>query len=157
MKMVSAAKLRKAQDKILRLRPYANKLHEILVGLSQSLAETEIENIFARTSKTEKILVVIVTSNKGLCGAFNSNVIREARRVVSDKYMDQFQKGNVTFLNVGKKGFDYMRKQKLNLLPERNNLLNDLSFDNASVIAEEIMNSFLSGDFDQVILVYNQF
>jgi len=157
MKMVSAAKLRKAQDKILRLRPYANKLHEILVGLSQSLAETEIENIFARATTSEKILVVTVTSNKGLCGAFNANVIREARRVVSEKYLDQFQKGNVSFLNIGKKGYDYMRKQNLNLMPERNSLFNDLSFDNASVIAEEVMKSFLSGEFDQVVLVYNQF
>jgi F-type H+-transporting ATPase subunit gamma len=157
MKMVSAAKLRKAQDKILRLRPYANKLHEILVGLSQSLAESEIENIYARTTTSEKILVVIVTSNKGLCGAFNSNVIREARRVVSEKYLDQFQKGNVTFLTIGKKGYDYLRKQKLNLLPERNSLFNNLSFDNASLVAEEVMGSFLSGEFDQVVIVYNQF
>ena len=72
MKMVSAAKLRKAQDKILRLRPYAQKLHEILVGLSQSLAESEVENIYGRSSVPEKILLVVVTSNKGLCGAFNS-------------------------------------------------------------------------------------
>jgi len=157
MKMVSAAKLRKAQDKILRLRPYAHKLHEILLGLSQSLAEAEIENIYARTTSAQKILVVVITSNRGLCGAFNSNVIKEARRVVSEKYMDQFQKGNVAFLTIGKKGYDYLRKQKLNLLPERNGLLNDLTFDNASVIAEEVMNSFLSGVFDNIILVYNQF
>jgi len=157
MKMVSAAKLRKAQDKILRLRPYANKLHEILVGLSQSLAESEIENIYARATTSEKIDEVIVTSNKGLCGAFNSNVIREARRVVSEKYLDQFQKGNVTFLTIGKKGYDYLRKQKLNLLPERNSLFNNLSFDNASLVAEEVMGSFLSGEFDQVVIIYNQF
>ncbi len=157
MKMVSAAKLRKAQDKILRLRPYAHKLHEILVGLSQSLAEAEIENIYARATSAEKILVVVITSNRGLCGAFNSNVIKEARRMVSEKYLDQFQKGNVSFLTIGKKGYDYLRKQKLNLLPEHNSLLNDLTFDNASDIAEEVMNSFLSGGFDNVILVYNQF
>jgi F-type H+-transporting ATPase subunit gamma len=157
MKMVSAAKLRKAQDKILRLRPYAHKLHEILVGLSQSLAEAEIENIYSRATSAEKVLVVVITSNRGLCGAFNSNVIKEARRVVSEKYMDQFQKGKVAFLTIGKKGYDYLRKQKLNLLPERNGLLYNLTFDNASVIAEEIMNSFLSGEFDNVILVYNQF
>lgn len=157
MKMVSAAKLRKAQDKILQLRPYAHKLSEILVGLSQSLAEAEIENIYSRSASGEKILLVIITSNRGLCGAFNSNVIKEARRLVAENYMDQFQKGNVTFLTIGKKGYDYLRKQKLDLLPERNRLLNDLTFDNASVIAEEIMNAFLSGQFDRVLLVYNQF
>ena len=86
MKMVSAAKLRKAQDKIVRLRPYANKLHEILVGLSQSLAESEVENIYGRRSSPEKVLIVVITSNRGLCGAFNANVIKETRRVVSEKY-----------------------------------------------------------------------
>ena len=98
MKMVSAAKLRKAQDKIVRLRPYANKLHEILVNLSQSLADSEVENIYGRTSAPEKILIVVITSNRGLCGAFNSNVIREARRVVADNYYEQYKKGNVQFL-----------------------------------------------------------
>src|SRR5512133_1054786 len=90
MKMVSAAKLRKAQDKIVRLRPYANKLYEILVGLSQSLADSEVENIYGRQSSPEKILIVVITSNRGLCGAFNSNVIREAKRLASEKYFNQF-------------------------------------------------------------------
>jgi F-type H+-transporting ATPase subunit gamma len=157
MKMVSAAKLRKAQDKIVRLRPYAKKLHEILVGLTQSLAEAEIENVFARASSNEKILIVIITSNRGLCGAFNSNVIKEARRVVSEKYMEQFQKGNLTFLTIGKKGYDYLRKQKMKMLPERNSLFNELTFDNVSIVAEEVMNGFLSGKFDRVELIYNQF
>jgi F-type H+-transporting ATPase subunit gamma len=157
MKMVSAAKLRKAQDKIVRLRPYAKKLHEILVGLTQSLAEAEIENVFARASSNEKILFVIITSNRGLCGAFNSNVIKEARRVVSEKYMEQFQKRNLTFLTIGKKGYDYLRKQKMKMLPERNSLFNELTFDNVSIIAEEVMNGFLSGKFDRVELIYNQF
>ena len=123
MKMVSAAKLRKAQDKIVRLRPYANKLHEILVDLSQSLADSEIENVYGRISPPEKILIVVITSNRGLCGAFNSNVIKETRRVISEKYSDQFKNGNLKLLTIGKKGFDYFRKQKINMLPEQNNLL----------------------------------
>src|SRR4030042_5288717 len=81
MKMVAAARLRKAQDKIVRLRPYANKLHEILVGLSRSLADSEVTNDYSRKSAPEKVLVVVITSNRGLCGAFNSNVIKEARRI----------------------------------------------------------------------------
>lgn len=157
MKMVSAAKLRRAQDKILRLKPYAYKLHEILVGLSQSLAEAEIENIYARSASEEKILVVVITSNRGLCGAFNANVIKESRRVVSEKYMSQFQKGNVSFLAIGKKGYDYLRKQHLNMLPEQNRLFNNLTFDNVSAVAESVMNSFLSGEYDRVLLIYNQF
>jgi F-type H+-transporting ATPase subunit gamma len=157
MKMVSAAKLRRAQDKIVRLRPYANKLHEILVGLSQSLIDSEIENVYGRISDPEKILIVVVTSNRGLCGAFNSNVIKEARRVVSEKYPEQFNKGNVTFLTIGKKGFDYLRRQNLKMLPERNAIFNNLTFENVNVIAEEIMAAFVNGDYDKVDIVYNQF
>ena len=157
MKMVSAAKLRKAQDKIVRLRPYANKLHEILVGLSQSLAETQVGNVYGRITDPEKILLVVITSNKGLCGAFNSNVIKEARRVASEKYPDQFSKGNVTMLPVGKKGYDYFRKQNYKMLPDCNHLLNDLTFDNVVVVAESIMKRFVSGEFDKVEIIYNQF
>lgn len=155
--MVSAAKLRKAQDKILRLRPYAHKLHEILVGLSQSLAETRVDNVYGRITSPEKILLVVITSNKGLCGAFNSNVIKEARRVVSEKYFDQFSKGNVTILPVGKKGYDFFRKQNINMLPECNHLLNDLTFENVVVVAESIMNRFVAGEYDKVEIIYNQF
>ncbi len=157
MKMVSAAKLRKAQDKIVRLRPYVNKLKEILAGLTQSLAELEVENVYGRISHPEKILFVVITSNRGLCGAFNANIIKEARKIVAEKYIDQFNKGNVAFLTIGRKGWDYMRKQKLNMLPERNALLNDLTFDNVSVVAGEIMNSFVKGEYDRVEIIYNHF
>ena len=157
MKMVSAAKLRKAQDKIVRLRPYANKLHEILVGLSQSLSDSEADNIYGRVSPPEKILIVVITSNRGLCGAFNSNVIKEARSVISEKYYNQFKNGNLKLLTIGKKGYDYFRKQTVNMLPEQNNLLHDLSFDNVVRVAEQVMSSFTSGDFDRVELFYNQF
>ena len=157
MKMVSAAKLRKAQDKIVRLRPYAGKLHEILVGLSQSLADSEVDNAYGRVSPPDKVLIVVITSNRGLCGAFNANVIKEARRIVSEKYYDQFKNGNLKLLTIGKKGFDYFRKQSVNMLPEQNRLLNDLTFDNVAVVADQIMNSFTSGEFDRVELIYNQF
>jgi F-type H+-transporting ATPase subunit gamma len=157
MKMVSAAKLRRAQDKIVRLRPYANKLHEILIGLSQSLAESEVENIYARQSSPDKVLIVVITSNRGLCGGFNSNVIKEARRIISEKYYDQYQSGNLQLLTIGKKGYDFFRKLKVNMLPEQNNLLNDLTFDNVNQVADRIMKSFVSKEFDRVEFVYNQF
>jgi F-type H+-transporting ATPase subunit gamma len=157
MKMVSAAKLRKAQDKIVRLRPYANKLYEILVGLSQSLSDFEIDNIYGRISHPEKILIVVVTSNRGLCGAFNANVIKETRKVISEKYYEQYKSGNLWLLPIGKKGFDYFRKQKVKMLTEQNNLLHNLTFDNVSQVAEQVMNSFISGEFDRVELIYNQF
>jgi F-type H+-transporting ATPase subunit gamma len=157
MKMVSAAKLRKAQDKILRLRPYANKLHKILVGLTQSLAESKIENVYSRSSDPGKILIVVITSNRGLCGAFNSNVIKEAKRIAAEKYREQFNSGNLTFITIGKKGYDYFRKQKFIMLPECNYLLNDLTFDNVVVVAESVMNSFIAGEYDRVEIIYNQF
>jgi len=155
--MVSAAKLRRAQDKIVRLRPYASKLHEILVGLSRSLADSEIENVYGRVSPPEKILIIVITSNRGLCGAFNANVIKEARKLVSEKYPDQFNKGNLTFLTIGKKGYDYLRKQELKLLPEQNSLFNNLTFDNVTVVAEAVMAEFVAGEYDKVELIYNQF
>src|SRR5665647_2456001 len=120
MKMVSAAKLRKAQDKIVRLRPYANKLHDLLVDLSNSLSDSEVENVFGRVSSPEKVLIVVITSNRGLCGAFNANVIREAKRVASEKYFNQFSKGNLFFLTIGKKGYDYFRKQNMKMLQDQN-------------------------------------
>ena len=157
MKMVSAAKLRKAQDKIVRLRPYANKLHELLVDLSQSLSDSEVENVYGRVSAPEKILIVVITSNRGLCGAFNANVIKEARRVISEKYPEQTRTGNLKILTIGKKGFDFFRKQNIGMLPDQNSLLQDLTFDNVNIVAEQIMNSFTSLEFDRVELIYNQF
>jgi F-type H+-transporting ATPase subunit gamma len=157
MKMVSAAKLRKAQDKIVRLRPYANKLHELLVDLSLSLVDSEIENVYGRVSAPEKVLLVVITSNRGLCGAFNTNVINETRRIISEKYPDQFKKGNLKILPIGKKGFDYFRRQKANMLSDQNNLFNDLTFENVAGIAGNVMNSFKAMEFDRVELIYNQF
>jgi F-type H+-transporting ATPase subunit gamma len=157
MKMVSAAKLRKAQDKIVRLRPYANKLYEILVGLSQSLQDSEIENIYGRVSPPDKVLIVVITSNRGLCGAFNTNVIKETKMIISEKYSEQYRNGNLRLLTIGKKGYDYFRKQKVNILQEQNSLFNDLTFDNVSRVVEQVMSSFASGEFDRIELIYNQF
>lgn len=157
MKMVAAARLRKAQDRIVRLRPYANKLYEILVGVTQSLVDYEEDNIYGRKTASEKILIVVITSNRGLCGGFNANVIKETRRVIAEKYHGQYKKGNLWFIAIGKKGFDYLRRQKLNILEEDNQLFHNLTFESVSVVAEKIMHSFVSGKFDKVDLIYNQF
>ena len=157
MKMVSAAKLRKAQDKIVRLRPYANKLHDILVNLSQSLAESQVENIYAREGTPEKVLIVMITSNRGLCGAFNTNVVKEARNLVAEAYYDQYKKGNVGFLTIGKNGYDNMRKHKFPIAAEHNDLLNDLTFERTVTVAEKVMQAFTTGEYDRVELVYNHF
>jgi F-type H+-transporting ATPase subunit gamma len=157
MKMVSAAKLRKAQDKIVQLRPYAGKLHEILVGLTQSLADADVENIYARQSSPEKVLLVVITSNRGLCGAFNSNVIKETRRVIMEKYENQFRAGNVWLMPIGKKGFDFFRRLKMNMFAEKNALLNHLTYDNVEAVASQVMKSFTDREFDRVEIIYNQF
>jgi F-type H+-transporting ATPase subunit gamma len=157
MKMVSAAKLRKAQDKIVRLRPYAGKLHEILVGLSRSLADTEVENVYGRQSAPDKVLLVMITSNRGLCGAFNSNIVKETRRVISEVYSQQYSSGNLWLLPVGKKGWDYFRKTDVRMLPDKNHIYNNLTFDEVENVAGEVMKSFTDGQFDRVEIIYNQF
>ena len=157
MKMVSAAKLRKAQDKIVRLRPYANKLHDILVSLTQSLADSEIENVYGRRSSPEKILIVLITSNRGLCGAFNSNVIKEAKRAVAENYLEQYKKGNVHLLVIGKKGFDYFKKQDFKIAGQNNDLVAEVTFEKTLAVAENVMKSFVNGDYDRVHLIYNHF
>ncbi len=157
MKMVAAAKLRKAQDRIVRLRPYADKLHEILVGLTNSLVDSEDDNVYGRKSDPDKVLVVIITSNRGLCGGFNANVIRETRRVIAEKYNEQNVKGNLWFVAIGKKGFDFLKRQKLNILEEDNHIFNALTFENVSIVAMRIMEAFVEGKFDRVEIIYNQF
>ncbi|NLV20189.1 MAG: ATP synthase F1 subunit gamma [Bacteroidetes bacterium] len=157
MKMVSAAKLRRAQDKIVQLKPYVAKLQEILTGINQNPGENEAENIYGRISEPEKILLVVITSNRGLCGAFNSTVIKETRRLISEKYNDQFRQGNLTLLPIGKKGYDYFRKLDINMLHQRNDIFNDLTFTNVVSVAENVMAGFAAGDYDRVEIIYNQF
>ncbi|HVN58345.1 MAG TPA: ATP synthase F1 subunit gamma [Bacteroidales bacterium] len=157
MKMVSAAKLRKAQDRIVRFRPYAEKLHEILVGLTSSLTDSDEESVYGRMSSPDKVLIVMITSNRGLCGGFNANVIRETKRQVNEVYFDQYGKGNLWFMPVGKKGYDFLRRQKVNILEEHNNIFNHLTFENVSVIAMRIMEAFVEKKFDKVVIIYNQF
>mgnify|MGYP001466712592 CR=1 FL=1 len=158
MKMVAAAKLRKAQDAIVQLRPYADKLNEIQAGLSAALRDTEIENIYAeRKTGNGKVLLVIVTSNKGLCGAFNANVIREAKRLMSEKYGDQSRRGDLAVMTVGKKAHDAMKKLKCNILADRSDLYTGLSFDRVAVLADRLMQLYISKEFDTIEFVYNKF
>lgn len=157
MKMVSAAKLRKAQDKIVRLRPYAAKLQELLLGLSSRIEDEDNQSSFARVSDSEKVLMVVITSNRGLCGAFNSNVIKESVRVIEEEYSNQRKSGNLSILTIGKKGFDFFRKRDYQIFEDHSPLFDDLTFDNASVIAGNVMDLFVKGDFDRVDMVYNRF
>ncbi|MFL5754408.1 MAG: ATP synthase F1 subunit gamma [Bacteroidia bacterium] len=157
MKMVSAAKLKRAQDAITQMRPYANKLREILQNLSSSL--NSAENVYSRSTEGKKILLVVISSNRGLAGAFNSNVIKKAWIMIREEYAN----ANVSVLSVGKKGNDVFKKTK-HALPEggelpqnMNELFNQLNFANVAPEAEKIMAAFASGKFDKVYLIYNQF
>ncbi len=158
MKMVAAAKLRKAQDAIVQLRPYADKLNEIQAGLSAALRDTEIENIYAeRKNSRGKVLVVAVTSNKGLCGAFNANVIRDVRRLMTEKYSSQMRDGDLSFMTVGKKGNDALKRLKCHIVEDHSDLYSHLNFENVTALADRLTQLYLSKEYDTIELVYNQF
>jgi F-type H+-transporting ATPase subunit gamma len=158
MKMVSAAKLRKAQDKIVQLRPYADTLHGILVGVNKSLQGSENENVYGKHKNGNgKVLIIVITSNKGLCGAFNANVIREAKRIMADKYPDKYRSGKLSFISIGKMGYDALKRIKCNIVEEHNSIFSNLDFDHSTLIAESLIKRYVSGEYDQIEIVYNQF
>jgi F-type H+-transporting ATPase subunit gamma len=156
MKMVAAAKLRKSQDRITQMRPFAQKLSAILKNLS-SAQLTNGDSWYSRVREEKKILIVSVTSDRGLCGSFNSNIFKGVNRLIEEKYADQFRKGNVTVLTIGKKAADYFGKRKCTLVGDFTLLLTSLSFDNVSRAAEFIMQAFKEGKYDKVEIVYNEF
>ena len=151
MKMVSAAKLKKAQDAITAMRPYANKLTELIQNLSQSL-DSEEPNPYTQQRPVQKVLLVILTSNRGLCGGFNSNILKEVKRLQTETYADK----EVTLFSIGKKGSDLFQKSS-QLLDTADYLYDDLTYAKVSEVAERIMQSFADAQFDEVVLVYNRF
>lgn len=155
MKMVSAAKLKRATSAIVQLRPYANKMRDILTNLSASLEESN--SPFIQEREPLKILVIAVSSNRGLAGAFNMNVIKTTNKLISEKYPEQYRKGNVQLVAIGKKVQDFYEKRKYTVIGNNNELYSALTFENASKITETIMTGFANGDYDRVDLVYNQF
>jgi len=157
MKMVSAAKLRRAQDAIVQLRPYANKLDQMLRNILSNI-EGDASSTFGQERPVEKVLVVPVTSNRGLCGAFNSNIIKESAKLIAD-HEDQRRAGNVTIMPIGKKGFDFFRKkyEDCNMKDEYVTLFEDLSFDNVAQASEYVMDAFKEGEYDRVYVTYGRF
>jgi F-type H+-transporting ATPase subunit gamma len=150
MKMVSAAKLKKAQDAITAMRPYAEKLTELLQNLSATL-EGEVGGAFTAQREVKKVLIVAITSNRGLCGAFNTNVIKQAK-LVADTYAGK----QVDIFAIGKKGNDVLRKTN-NVIEVQNTIFDQLTFENASDIAQQLMDKFVAGDYDKIEIVYNEF
>ena len=157
MKMVSAAKLRRAQEAITQLRPYSGKLNEILSNIVAGM-EGDMSLDLAQERPTEKVLVVLVTSDRGLCGSFNSNLIKKAKSLVEVKYKDQVAAGNLTMLTVGKKGMEFFdTKFDLPMNKDHYQLFADLSFAKTSAISELAINGFLKGEYDKVEVVYAHF
>jgi F-type H+-transporting ATPase subunit gamma len=156
MKMVAASKLRKAQTAIIKLRPYAAKLRDILQNLSATIDNSD-ENVFSQERKPEKVLLIVIASNRGLCGAFNSNIMKMAVHLTATTYHQQFIRNNVSLITIGRKASEYFRKRKYNVLESHDELFDQLTFANASAIAEKLMKGFAGKDFDRIDLVYNQF
>lgn len=156
MKMVAAAKLRRAQDSIIRMRPYAQRLSSMLSNLSQR-TEGAVQNVYTQRREVNRVLVIVVTSDRGLAGAFNSNIIKEVTNLVNGRYRALFAAGRVEFLTIGRKGNDALAKRGYPVISDYANLFGDLSFDTVRLAAERTMDDFAAGVYDQVDLVYNEF
>jgi F-type H+-transporting ATPase subunit gamma len=153
MKMVSASKLKRAQDAIIQMRPFAEKLKEILDNLILSVGAQG--SVYATQRPAEKVMIVVITSNRGLCGGFNSYIVKAVNVLLREKYIEQAKKGNVAILCVGKKGYDLLRKS--NKVEAHNELWDGLTYAKASAVADEILKKFAAGEVDKVEIVYNQF
>jgi F-type H+-transporting ATPase subunit gamma len=151
MKMVSAAKLKKAQDAITAMRPYADKLTELLQNLSATL-DADSGSKFAEQREVNKVLVVAITSNRGLAGAFNSNIVKEAKKTAQQTFSGK----EVDFMTLGKKGNDILKKTE-KVVHHNTSLFDDLSFENVSEIAEMLMEKFDRGEYDKIVVLYNKF
>ncbi|MDA0773978.1 MAG: ATP synthase F1 subunit gamma [Bacteroidetes bacterium] len=150
MKMVSAAKLKKAQDAITAMRPYADKLTELIQNLSE--ATNGRQNPFSEVRPVKTVLLVPITSNRGLCGAFNANIIKATQQLAQETYRDK----TVKILSIGKKGSDLLSK-KFEVVSTQDQLFDDLVFSNVGTVAQHIMDGYAAGTYDEVVLVYNQF
>jgi F-type H+-transporting ATPase subunit gamma len=158
MKMVAAAKLRKSQDRITQMRPFAQKLAYILQNLSAAQSGGDIDNWYSAQREEKKILIVAVSSDRGLCGSFNSTIMKGVNRLIDEKYQAQLAKGNVTILPVGRKALEYFTKRKgVNVIADYSGLFSNLTFGRVSEAAEFIMKAFREGKFDKVEVVYNEF
>lgn len=156
MKMVAAAKLRKSQDRITQMRPFAQKLSALLQNLS-SAQEAGSDNWYATKREEKKILIVAVSSDRGLCGSFNSTVFKGVNKLISDKYEAQFRKGDVTVLPLGKKALDFFAKRKVSIVDNYVGTIANISFGTVSAAAEFLMDAYKKGTYDKIEIVYNEF
>lgn len=155
MKMVSAAKLKKAQDSVLQLRPYVQKMQDILGSISSSDSEGTSEYTKARSE--EKVLLIAITSNRGLCGAFNTNVIKQAIQLVQEHYTAQLSARKLSFIAIGKKGADLLKRRNLPIAEINTELVDKVNFDKVATYAESLMKDYSEGKYDKIVIIYNQF
>lgn len=155
MKMVAAAKLRKSQDKIQQMRPFAQKMNALLQNLSS--AGTDGQAWYSQIREEKKVLIIAVTSDRGLCGSFNSSVFKAVVRLVEEKYSKQAKQGNVTYLPIGKKALEFIEKRNLPTKTDFSTLLQTITFDSVAKAADFAMTSFQKGEFDKVEIIYNEF
>jgi F-type H+-transporting ATPase subunit gamma len=156
MKLVAAAKLRKAQERIVKMRPYATKLYDILGNLVAA-SEGEIAIAQAQERPVEKVLLIALTSDRGLCGAFNANIAKLVKKTLAEKYRSQYEQGNVTVLTVGKKGYDFLKRENLQFNTDYIDLFTRLSFDNSAEAANYVMQAFENQTYDAIEIVYTKF
>jgi len=156
MKMVAAAKLRRAQENITQLRPYAQKLSQML-GTVSAGAETASESPYKQTRAIERVLIIVVTSDRGLCGAFNTNAIKGALSLIDEKYASQLRSGNLDIMAIGKKGAEAFQRRGFKVNTNHMGVYGSLSFATVRAAAEEAMDSFANGRYDVVEVVYNEF
>ena|SRR5579871_1728091 len=156
MKMVSAAKLRRAQDAILQMRPYAKKLQEVLSNIVSN-SEGEVGANLAVVRPVEKVLLIVITSDRGLCGAYNSNIIKLAKATINEKYAAQAAKGNVYIWSIGKKGFEHFAKNNFKVSETYKDIFLSLSFENVQACAQAAVKNFENKEFDAVEIIYSEF
>ena len=156
MKMVSAAKLRRAQDAITQMRPYAKKLQEVLSNIVTS-SNGDVSMELASERAVEKVLIILVTSDRGLCGGYNSNLIKLAKQNIKTKFESQFAKGNVFVLPIGKKGFEHFTKNGFNVVNAYWDIFSDLRFERVQAAAKYAMEAFASKEYDLVEIIYSEF
>ncbi len=156
MKMVSAAKLRRAQDAIVQMRPYAEKLQEMLSNIVSN-SSGDMDMSLAEERKVEKVLLIAITSDRGLCGAYNANVIKTTVAAINTRFSEQHAKGNVTVMPIGKKAYEYFTKHGYKVVNDFWEMFSDLSFENVREAAAYAQKGFLNKEYDKVEIVYSQF
>jgi F-type H+-transporting ATPase subunit gamma len=157
MKMVAAAKLRKAQDRIIQMRPYAEKLSGVMQNVSMAVDKRALGNPYGQERDVNAVLLVVISSDRGLCGAFNSNIFKHTQNLIADKYSSIEASGHLHIMPIGKRAYEYYKKRGYSIKETYCDLFNSLDFDHVRAAAEYTIESFMSQEFDRIEIIYNEF